>query len=356
VVSLAALLVLAAMGIGVGIGYGVFGAKVPVRTAATPTAATPTTLPVTSPRVAAIAAKVDPGLVDVQTELGYQTASGAGTGMVVTSSGEVFTNNHVIEDETSLRVTDVGNGRTYTATVAGYDVSADVAVLLMRGASHLRTVSFASAPARIGQAVVAIGNAGGKGGVPTAVAGTVTGIDTTVTAQNELSGATEHLTGMIQTSAPIQAGDSGGPLVATTGKVLGMNTAGSSSFALAHETTEGFAIPIRTVASIGTAIVQGRSSVTVHVGPTAFLGVEVANVDTTGAAVVAVLPGTAAAAIGLGQGDTIVSLAGHAIRNPTMLSAVLQAAKPGAKVQISWQTRFGQLHTVTVTLRSGPPA
>jgi S1-C subfamily serine protease len=82
---------------------------------ATSAGATPT--PTTPPKVAAIAAKVDPGLVDVDTELSYQTASGAGTGIVVTSSGEVFTNNHVIENETSLHVTDVGNHKTYTATV-----------------------------------------------------------------------------------------------------------------------------------------------------------------------------------------------------------------------------------------------
>jgi S1-C subfamily serine protease len=306
--------------------------------------------------VAAVAAKVDPGLVDVETALGYQTASGAGTGMVVTASGEVFTNNHVIEGETSLHVTDIGNGKTYTATVVGYDVTADVAVLQITGASHLRTVSFARAPAKVGQAVVAIGNAGGKGGTPSAVSGTVTKLGQSITAADELSGRVEHLTGMIQTDAPIQAGDSGGPLVDAAGQVIGMDTAGSSHFAFAQETTQGFAIPIATVKSIGDQIDSGKASSSVHVGPTAFLGVEVTNVGTTGAVVVEVLPGTTATRIGLAPGDTIVSFDGRTVRSPTTLSDVLEGESPGATVAMGWQNRLGQTSTATITLESGPPA
>jgi S1-C subfamily serine protease len=292
---LAALTVLVAVGIGIAIGYAAFHSTPP---SATSPPVSPTT-PAVSPSVAA---KVDPGLVDIDTALAYQTATGAGTGMVVTSSGEVLTNNHVIEGETSLHVTDIGNGKTYPATVLGYDVAADVAVLQVTGASHLRTVSFAHAPARIGQAVVAIGNAGGKGGTPRAVSGTVTGLDQAVTARDELSGGVEHLTGMIQTDAPIEAGDSGGPLVDAGGKVLGMDTAGSSHFAFAQQTTEGFAIPIRTVRALAGKIERGEASSSVHVGPTAFLGVLVTNAGTTGAVVVEVLPGTTATAIGLAPG------------------------------------------------------
>ncbi len=351
---LTALLVLAACAVGVGLGYAVSRSTAPT-TAPTPTTSTTTTT-ATSAEVAAIAAKVDPGLVDVDTTLAYETASGAGTGMVVTSSGEVFTNNHVVEGETSMHVTDVGNGKTYTATVVGYDVTADVAVLQITGASHLRTVSFASVPAKAGEAVVAIGNAGGKGGTPSAVSGTVTGLDETITASDELSGRVEHLTGMIETSAAIEAGDSGGPLVDAAGQVLGMDTAGSSRFVFSQETTEGFSIPIGTVDTVGTDIDLKQSSSTVHIGPTPFLGVDVANFDTTGAFVVEVLPGTAATAIGLTRGDTIVSLGGRPIENPTTLSDVLQAEKPGTTVQISWQNRLGQSATATVTLRSGPPA
>ena len=85
-----------------------------------------------------IASKVDPGLVDVVTTLGYQNGTAAGTGMVLTSSGEVLTNNHVIDGATSIKVIDVGNGRTYTAKVVGYDKTHDVAVLQLQGASGLQ--------------------------------------------------------------------------------------------------------------------------------------------------------------------------------------------------------------------------
>ena len=91
-----------------------------------------------------IAAKVDPGLVDVVTTLGYQGGKAAGTGMVLTSTGEVLTNNHVIDGATSIKATDVGNGRTYTAKVVGYDKTHDVAVLQLQNASGLQTVTLSS--------------------------------------------------------------------------------------------------------------------------------------------------------------------------------------------------------------------
>ncbi len=118
---------------------------------------------------ASIAAKVDPGLVDVNTKLSLENppVAGAGTGMVLTSNGIVLTNNHVVEGETSITVTDIGNGKTYSATVVGYDRSADVAVLQLANASGLSTVTLASSGVSKGEQVVAIGNAGGTGGTPT---------------------------------------------------------------------------------------------------------------------------------------------------------------------------------------------
>lgn len=347
----AALVLLLAVGFGVWLGYAVVNSKGPVSAPSTTTGTT-----TTSPKLAAVAAKVDPGLVDVDTTLAYETSSAAGTGMVVSSSGEVYTNNHVVEGETSLHVTDVGDGKTYAAAVIGYDASHDVAVLKMVGASHLHTVSFAGVPAKMGQQVIAIGNAGGKGGTPSAVQGTVTGLNQSITAGDALSGGVEHLTGLIQTNAPIQPGDSGGPLVNMAGKVLGMDTAAGSRFSFPQATTQGFAIPVQTLDTVGTAIKQGQPTSTDHLGSTAFLGVDVTNDNTAGAVVVKVLPGTAATGIGLSAGDTIVSVADRAIRNSTSLSEVMQAESPGDTVSISWQDQSGQSHTDTVTLRSGPPA
>jgi S1-C subfamily serine protease len=298
-------------------------------TAGTPAAST------TALSTSQIATRVDPGLVDIVSTLGYQNAEAAGTGQVVTSSGEVLTNNHVIDGATSVKATDIGNGRTYTAKVVGYDKTEDVAVLQLEGASGLATVSFGnSSGVAADQTVVALGNAGGKGGTPSAAAGTVTALDQSITASDESSGSSENLSGMIETNADIQPGDSGGPLVNAAGQVIGMDTAAATSSDVSspygqspygqspygqspygqspygqspygqspygqsrygqspygespdgqspssgQSQTEGFAIPINKALSIASQIEAGTSSSTVHIGATGFLGVDVASPD-----------------------------------------------------------------------------
>jgi S1-C subfamily serine protease len=229
-----------------------------------------------------IAAKVDPGLVDVVTTLGYQGGKAAGTGMVLTSTGEVLTNNHVIDGATSIKATDIGNGRTYTAKVVGYDKTHDVAVLQLQNASGLQTVTLSSASPQTGQKVVALGNALGKGGTPSVASGRINGLGQSITASDEGAADSERLTGMIGHNAPIQPGDSGGPLVNTEGEVIGMNTAASDSSASgspsqssqSQAATQAFAIPITRASSIADQIEAGTPSSTVHIGATAFLGVE----------------------------------------------------------------------------------
>jgi S1-C subfamily serine protease len=229
-----------------------------------------------------IAAKVDPGLVDVVTTVGYQGGKAAGTGMVLTSTGEVLTNNHVIDGATSIKATDVGNGRTYTAKVVGYDKTHDVAVLQLQNASGLQTVTLSSAAPQSGQKVVALGNALGKGGTPSVVSGRINGLGQSITASDQGAGDSEQLTGMIGHNAPIQPGDSGGALVNTEGEVIGMNTAASDSSSSGSPSqssqtqaaTQAFAIPITRASSIAGQIEAGTASSTVHIGATAFLGVE----------------------------------------------------------------------------------
>src|SRR5258707_1755234 len=219
-----------------------------------------------------IAAQVDPGLVDIVTTLGYQHAQAAGTGMVLTPSGEVLTNNHVIEGATSIKAVDVGNGRTYRATVVGYDRSHDVAVLRLRGASGRKTVETANwAQAGVGQKVVAIGNAGGKGGTPSLVSGRIVSLGASVTATDDAAGTRERLSGLIGHNAPIKPGDSGGALVTRAGKVIGINTAASSThgFRLQGQ-TQAFAVPINQALSLANRIESGRGSATVHIGASGF--------------------------------------------------------------------------------------
>ena len=110
---------------------------------------------------------MSPALVDINSTFGYQSAQGAGTGIVLTSNGEILTNNHVINGATKISVTDVGNGQTYNANVVGYDDSGDIAVLQLQGASGLQTAKLGdSSSVAVGEGVVGIGNAGGTGGTP----------------------------------------------------------------------------------------------------------------------------------------------------------------------------------------------
>jgi S1-C subfamily serine protease len=313
---------------------------------------------------AQIASQTDPGLVDVISTLGYQHGTAAGTGMVLTSTGEVLTNNHVVAGATSIQVRDVGNGKTYSAKVVGYSDGDDVAVLQLSGASGLSTVKLGnSSSVQVGQHVVAIGNAEGKEGTPSVVTGTVTQLGAAITASDEGSGNSEQLTDMIQSNAGIEPGDSGGPLLNASGQVIGMDTAASTSNSpvgtTAAETTEAFSIPINKALSIADQIEAGASSTTVHIGATAFLGVEVSSSTTGGqpgggVTIEGTVPGTAAADAGLSAGDTITSIDGHDVTSSSDLQATIQLYHPGDKVTVGWQDQDGQTHSTTITLTQGP--
>ena len=226
-----------------------------------------------------IAAKVNPALVDLNVGSDYTSGQGAATGIVLSSDGLVLTSNHVIDGMTDIRATDVGNGQTYSATVLGYDVSHDIALLQLQDASGLATADIGdSSGLSVGQAVVGLGNAGGEGGTPDAVGGSITALDQQIVAGDQ-RGDAEQLSGLIQTDAAIRSGDSGGALVNADGEVIGVlaaasATSGSSSY---PGTGEGYAVPINTAMDIVDQIQNGESSDTVHVGETAFLGVSITD-------------------------------------------------------------------------------
>jgi S1-C subfamily serine protease len=308
----------------------------------------------------AVASKVDPGLVDVNTVLSYEDVEGAGTGMVLTSNGLVLTNNHVVEGATSISVTDIGNGRTYSATVLGYDRTADVALIQLTGASGLSTVDLSTSAASVGQQIVAIGNAGGTGGTPSVAAGTVTATDQSITASDEATGTSEQLTGLIESNADIVAGDSGGPLVNESGQVLGMDTAAADSFQFQSSQNQGYSIPISTAAAIAKKIETGTTASDIHIGATAFLGVDVesasaAGTGSSGAAIAEVLPGTPASSANLQAGDTITAVSGVTITSPESLTTVILSKKPGDTVSVVYTDASGSQETVNVQLGTGPP-
>ena len=333
---------------------------------------------------AAIAQRVSPGLVDINTTLNYQNEQAAGTGMVLTPNGEILTNNHVIESSTSISVTDIGNGRTYSAVVVGYDRLKDVAVLQLQNASGLTTVTTGnSSSVRVGEQVVGIGNAGGVGGSPSVAGGTVTALNQAITATDQGDGTSEQLSGLIESNADIQPGDSGGPLVTTAGKVVGMDTAASAGFQFqptGGSGVQGYSIPINEALSIARKITSGASSSSVHIGPTAFLGVQVVAPGSTsagggfgggfgsggtgsggtgssspGAQILTVIPGQAAASAGLQAGDIITAVDGHTVTSVNDLAQIMLEEKVGATVPVVFTDTNGSQQTVSVTLRAGPP-
>ncbi|MGA0567212.1 S1C family serine protease [Rathayibacter sp. KR2-224] len=316
------------------------------------------------------------GVVVIDTDLAYQGAEAAGTGIVLTSSGEILTNNHVVEGSTSITVTIPSTGASYKASVVGTDAADDIAVLELSGASGLATATLDTGSVNVGDNVTAVGNAGGTGSL-VAADGQITGTGKSITTAAEGAVSSETLTGLIETNAGIQAGDSGGPLLDSQGEVVGIDTAASSD----QSVSDGYAIPVQAALAVVKQIESGQATANVRIGLPAFLGVEVASSDSSvggasgypgslngngysngtqtqvqGAQVGAVLNGTPAASAGIVAGSTITAVNGTAVSSSADLTSVLANYKPGDSVAVTWTDASGASHSATVTLTSGPAA
>jgi S1-C subfamily serine protease len=298
---------------------------------------------------AAIAAKrasespIGTGVVVINTNLRLEDTAAAGTGMVLTSSGRILTNNHVIAGATTIRVVLPNTTHRYAARVVGYDIADDVAVLQLRGAKNLRTVATgSSATLTVGASVTAVGNSGGFGRLIT-VRGRVIRLRKSVTVQIE-GDQLQRLTGLIETNAALRPGDSGGPLLDSAGRVVGINTAAS---AFGHD---AYAVPIDTATRVTRQIVTGKASSRVHIGATAFLGVQV-----QGTTVAAVVPGSPAQAAGLKPGDVLISIGGKRVTGAPGITSAVLAHKPGQVVTIVYTDETGARRTARVRLATGPP-
>ncbi len=345
---------------------------------------TGSTLPATSGNnstVRNIANQVDPAVVDINVD-DANAGPAAGTGMILTSSGYVLTNNHVIDQSTNVEVTVGGRTSSYPARVIGYDDTKDVAVVKIEGLSGLPTVDLGnSSSVSVGDTVVAIGNALGQGGPPTVVSGTVTALGRTISAGDEVTGVPETLHNVIQTDAEIQPGDSGGPLVDAKGQVIGMDTAAASS---ESGSTLGFAIPINEARTIAAQIMSGRSGGGVTIGLAAFLGIDVDNnangsagggaaggggifpfgssgdsgnsgpPPVSGVTISNVVSDSPAAQAGLQGGDVITSIDGKSTPNFTALHDDIQVHEPGQKITVGYVDDTGRTHSVTVVLTGIP--
>jgi S1-C subfamily serine protease len=356
---------------------------------------------------------VQPSLVVINSKLqddGADVSGAAGTGMIISRSGLVLTNNHVINATNGLTATVVSTHKTYPAIWLGYDKGSDIAVIKLEGASGLTPVPLGDSSAvKIGAGVAAMGNANGTGSITT-VTGAITGLNRAITASDEGSGeSAEHLTGMLQTDADIIQGDSGGPLVSTAGKVIGMDTASSSDI-MASQENMGFAIPINKAMTIAREIIAGKPGAGMRVGATGFVGVLVASAPdgrqstqtspraqlrqmqeseeqqglgpggsfytspggclpntadagipghiapaSSGALVLGALCQSPAAAAGLAAGDVITTAAGQQVSSPASLTSILAKVPAGRTITLVWVTPDGQTVTHPLTLAQIPP-
>jgi S1-C subfamily serine protease len=322
-----------------------------------PGATTPATTPDTTAGrpVTSSVESLSVGVVDINTVLSYQQEQAAGTGMVLSADGKILTNNHVVDGATSISITVVSTGKSYKATVVGTDPSHDVAVIQAQGASGLTPARFGdSSSVAVGDAVTAVGNAGGDGGEPTVAPGNVTALGQEITASDRDGSNPEQLKNLIQVDANLQPGESGGPLYDDQGNVIGMDTAGGSTRSFRGAAGEGYAIAINDAVAIAKQIEAGNDTDTITLGTPGFLGVSVQNNDGGGALVTEVVSGTPADKIGLQAGDVLTNIDGKTIDTVDAVSAALESHHGGDKVPVTWTDADGKTHTETATLADGP--
>jgi S1-C subfamily serine protease len=327
------------------------------------------------------------GVVTVVSTLDYSRAEAAGTGIILSSTGEILTNNHVVQGSTSIEVTVESTGESYTAKVVGTDATDDVAVLQLvdSNGSHVTGLTKATIDTDTlskGDAVTSVGNAEGTGNL-VAATGTVTALDQAITVANDISGDDEHLSGLIETDADVVSGDSGGPLIDAQGEVTGMVTAASSG----SRAVTGYAIPITSALAIAKKIVNGEASSSIVIGLPAFLGVELATAPAgsdgrplpgqqggsgqggtgqgdsgdqggsgSGVLIGGIIAGTGAAGTGLAAGDRITAVDGTAVTTSDALRSLVTAHAVGDRVTITYTDASGATQQVVVTLTAGPAA
>ncbi|RJO77198.1 PDZ domain-containing protein [Nocardia panacis] len=305
-----------------------------------------------------VQAVVDPALVHINASTRPFGLGAAGSGIVLTAEGQVLTSHHVVKGADTVKVTDVGNGRSYAATVLGYDAAADIALLELAGAADLTTARIgASADLRVRDEVLAIGNAGGAGGTPTAVGGTVTDLNSTIVAVNAADMSRKPLRGMLEVAAAVSSGQSGGALADRGGAVVGVVAAASGDAGRATgRTPSGYAVPIDVAMRVVEQIRSGAPTDTVHIGPTATLGVLVSDAP-WGARIDVAVSGLPAQVAGLTEGEVITELDGHAITTASALRAAINVRKPGETVRLGVAAAGSGLpRTVAVVLALGTPS
>ncbi len=307
--------------------------------------------------VEAVAKKVTPSVVGIRTTtsvasfFGNQEESGEGSGVIYKSDGYIITNYHVISDAVSgtsskieVFLDDNVNSKSYNASVVGYNISSDLAVIKI-DAKGLPVIEIAdSKNLKVGQYVITVGNPGGLEFMDSVTYGVVSGLNRVVSSDSGIS--------LIQTDAAINPGNSGGALVNTEGKLVGINSA-----KIVSEEFEGmgFAIPSNTVVEICKKIIERENS------PEAYIGITLSEKYSPqmlvlygypkGAVVLSVAEGSPAYQSGLKKGDIITEFDGITIENYQKLNELFEKVNPNQKVSVKIY-RNGRYYSTNITVAS----
>jgi putative serine protease PepD len=291
--------------------------------------------------IARAAATIAPSVVTIDSLSG--SGESVGTGIIVSSDGEILTNNHVVEGATSVRVRLNGTTAPIMAKVIAGDAGNDLALLKLVNAKALTAATFADSESiAVGDPVVALALDGG----PSVTSGIVSALNRTLTDSN---GA---LDGLIQTDAAISSGNSGGPLINLNGQVVGINTAVANGNSSRAANNIGFAIG---VAEVQRVVALLRAEAGGAVRAQGYLGVSLSDRQDGGAgAVVAeVQADSPADKAGLKVNDIVLEINGKAISGQGALIAVVRDSAPGDVIKIKVE-RGGAVKDLTATLVARP--
>jgi putative serine protease PepD len=299
--------------------------------------------------VAGVIDHIAPSVVTISADVagpGGAAGQSVGTGVIVSSDGEIITNAHVVEGATQIRVRLAGETEPREARLLAADAGNDLALLRMSGDGFDEAVFADPASVRLGDEVVAIGFALGLDGDPSVTLGIVSALDRTIGTDGSF------LDGLIQTDAAISSGNSGGPLVNARGEVVGINTAVARDTATSAATNVGFAISVGEALPVIEALREQAGGDPRAEG---YLGVELDDRRDggQGAVIRAVEPGTPAADAGVRAGDLVVAADDAVIDGATGLIAAIRDLQPGDSTTIT-VVRDGERIDLMVTLTDRP--
>ncbi len=308
--------------------------------------------------VEAVAQKVTPSVVGIRTTTsvrsffgGNSSSTGEGSGVVYSSDGYIITNYHVIssavtnKSDSKIEVfLDSVNSKSYEATVVGYNISTDLAVIKI-DATGLTPISISDSDnLKVGQYVITVGNPGGLEFMDSVAYGVISGLNRVVSTDSDVK--------LIQTNAAINPGNSGGALVNTKGELVGIT---SSKIVSEEFEGMGFAIPANTVSTICKNIIDKQND------PEPYIGITVSEKYTasvlkyygypSGAVVLSVAEGSPADNSGIAKGDIITEFNGKEIDEYTKLEEYINECQPGKKVSAKIY-RSGRYYTTDITVGS----